>query len=53
VRGRDEELRVISILMVINTQMREERSNWRDVYGEKKRPKYGSLRDSRLTSFMI
>jgi hypothetical protein len=39
--------------MLTNTLVREERSNWRDIYGEKERAEYGALRHPRFGSFAI
>jgi hypothetical protein len=39
--------------MLIYTKVREERSNWGDVYGEEKRPKYRPLRHPRFASSMF
>jgi hypothetical protein len=36
-RDRNKELSVISVLMLINTLLGEKRSDWGDIYGEKKR----------------
>jgi len=36
-KDRDRELSVISILMLVSTPVREERSDWGDTYGERKR----------------
>jgi len=33
--------------MLVSTTMREERSDWRDMYGEKKRDKDRALRNPR------
>jgi len=33
--------------MLVSTPVREERSNWRDIYGEKKRAKKRVLRNPR------
>ena len=52
-RDGDKELSVISILMLISTLMREERSNGRDIYGEEERTKYEALRHSRFIDFVI
>ena len=40
-RDSDKELSVISILVLISTLVREERSNWRDIYDESEGAKYG------------
>ena len=52
-RDSDKELNVISILMLFNTLMREERSVCRDIYGEEERAEYLALRLSRFRVFAI
>jgi hypothetical protein len=46
-RDRDKELGVVRVLMLVNTMVREERSDWGDIYGEQKRATYGALRHPR------
>jgi len=36
-------LSIVCILMLVSTPVREERSDWRDMYGEKKRAKDRAL----------
>jgi len=38
---------IVCILMLVSTPMREERSDWRDIYGENKRAKDRALRNPR------
>jgi len=40
-------LSIVCILMLVNIPVREERNDWRDIYGVKKRVKDRALRNPR------